>query len=329
MEINKKIFICFLLVLMLVVCINTTSASDTLDKNLTSEDTADILDVEADDISQDKLSASGDTLVVDGNGGGDYTTISSAVSAATGGETIFIKNGEYSEANTITFSKSVNVIGESQDGVKITGAAKTLFGATTDEAITLSFANLTILNAGSGSNPALRFTYSAHDLSFINCTFDNCGSKYGTMQLGQPGTAIIDSCKILNSKETATAGSGAIYVSGAGQFTIKNTIIDNVQYTPTSSYMSGAIYVYHKDALLNIENTVISNVTAPTRGIINTVGTVNIKGSRIQDNTLSQFSDSMTNHLIYIGDNGNVNIEQTEISDNTCISQLFNNYKST
>ena len=37
--------------------------------------------------------AEGDTYVVDANGGGQYTSISAAVSAATGGETILIKDG--------------------------------------------------------------------------------------------------------------------------------------------------------------------------------------------------------------------------------------------
>ena len=53
---------------MLFICVNATSASDTLETNLTSEDTADIQSVDAVDASQDKLSSSGDTLVVDGNG---------------------------------------------------------------------------------------------------------------------------------------------------------------------------------------------------------------------------------------------------------------------
>ena len=313
MKISKNIFICALLVLMLLCCVNAVSAEESLNETLATG-TAD--EVVVSDAPVEELSASGDTLIVDANGGGDYETISSAVSAANGGETIFVKNGDYSEANTITFTKSVSIVGESQEGVKITGSSKSLF-STVEPAVTLSFTNLTILNAGGGSNPALKLTYSAHDLTVTNCTFDGCGSKWGTMQFGHPGTAVIDNCKILNSKETVTAGCGAIYASGAGQYTIKNTIIDNVQYIPTSSYMQGVIYVSNNAAVLNIENTTISNATAPTRGIINTAGTVNIKGSKIQDNTLSQFSDAMTNHLIYIGDKGTVNIEQTEISDNT------------
>ncbi|WP_296891044.1 right-handed parallel beta-helix repeat-containing protein, partial [uncultured Methanobrevibacter sp.] len=325
MKIGKNIFICILLVLMLLCCINASSAQDTLDDTLG----ADISNqLEINDTLDDKLSANGDTIVVDVNGEGQYESISAAVSAATGGETILVRNGEYSEANTITFTKSVSIVGESQDGVKITGTTKSLF-STVEPAIVLSLTNLTILNAGGGSNPALKLTYSGHDLTVINCTFDSCGSKWGTMQFGHPGTAIIDNCKILNSKEMVSAGAGAVYISGAGQYTISNTIIDNVQYIPTSSYMQAAIYVSNANAVLNIENTIISNITAPTRGVIQTTGTVNIKGSKIQDNTLNQFSDSMTSHVIYLGDKGTVNIEQTEISDNTCVSQLFNNYKDT
>ena len=264
--------------------IGAASASDTLEDNLAANTTGD--DVIGVSDAEDALSE-GNTIIVDGGGDGK---ISAAVSSADGGDTIYIKNGEYSESNTITFTKSVTIIGESQDGVKITGAAKSLF-STVEPAIMLSLNNLTILNAGGGSNPALKLTYSEHVLNVVNCTFDNCGSKWGTIQLGHPGNSIIDNCKILNSKETTSAGCGAIYISGAGKVNIKDTIIDNVQYIPTSSYMQGAIYVSNAIAVVNIENTVISNVTAPTRGVINTVGTVNIKGSKILDNKISQFSD--------------------------------------
>jgi pectin methylesterase-like acyl-CoA thioesterase len=73
---------------MLFLCINASSAEEPLNQTLG----ADIGDAIAiNDASGDELSANGDTFVVDANGGGDYTTISDAVSAATGGETIFVK----------------------------------------------------------------------------------------------------------------------------------------------------------------------------------------------------------------------------------------------
>ena len=284
--------------------------------------------------AQTARAASGDIIVVDCNGGGDYTTIYDAVGAATGGETIFIKNGEYSESITITLKKSLSIVGESQDGVRITGA-KSLFSATETTELTLSFTNLTILNAGNKTNSAFNFRSLAHNVTITNCTFDNCSSKYGTMQLGHPGTATIDGCTFLHSKETAANGAGVIYVSGAGTYTIKNTIIDDVhvQFTPTSGYMFGAIYVNNANATLNIENTTITNVNnfdneqnvtpVPAKAVIyNDGGTVNITGSKIQGNTLS----NTTNNIIY--NKGTVKIEQTVISDNTCANEVFYNYGS-
>ena len=132
MKFNKKILICALLVLMILCCVNAVSAVEPLNDTLETSDTG----VIALDESDDALSASGDTFVVDANGGGDYTSISSAVSAATGGETIFIKNGEYTiplkstmktcngyevpECITFINTQNVSFIGESRDGVIIT-----------------------------------------------------------------------------------------------------------------------------------------------------------------------------------------------------------------
>lgn len=67
--------------------------------------------------SQNQLSAAGDTITVDAGGSGDYQTISDAVSHASGGETIFIKNGEYSETKKIDIgTKQLTFDGESQGG---------------------------------------------------------------------------------------------------------------------------------------------------------------------------------------------------------------------
>ena len=71
--------------------------------------------------AQTAWAGEGDQIVVDCNGGGQYESIYYAVNAATGGETIFIKNGVYNETFTIKSSKSLTIKGESQAGVKITG----------------------------------------------------------------------------------------------------------------------------------------------------------------------------------------------------------------
>ena len=249
-------------------------------------------------------------------------TISWAVSVATGGETIYILNGEYSEDNTIELKKSLSFEGQSQDGVKITGPANSLFSiSTTETGLTLSFTNLTILNAGGSSNPAFKFLGSENSVTITNCTFDNCGSKYGAMQLGHSGTATIDGCTFLHSKATANSGTGAIYISAAGTYTIENAIIDDVQLTPPSETMNGAIFVNNTSATLNIENTTITNVNAPSNGVICTKGAVNMTGCEIKGNTIG----SASSRIIDVYNNGSATIEQTIITDNTCENELFYN----
>ena len=248
-------------------------------------------------------------------------TISWAVSVAAGGETIYILNGEYSEDNTIALTKSLSFEGQSQDGVKITGTTSSLFSTTATE-LTLSFTNLTILDAGSGNYPAFRFLGSENSVTITNCTFDNCGSRYGTMQLGHSGTATIDGCTFLNSKATANGGTGAIYISAAGTYTIENAIIDDVQYTYGNGYMNGAIFVNNTSATLNIENTTITNVNAPSNGVICTKGAVNMTGCEIKGNTIGSASYSC---IINVYNNGSATIEQTIITDNTCENELFYN----
>ena len=224
---------------MLFLCINAASASETLDTNLTGTDASDIVSVGGDDIvaGDSGLEVLGDGDMIVGDGG--YSSISAAVSAANGGETIFIKNGTYTESSTILIKNSLNIVGESQDGVKITGpSSSSLFKGSTDNDVsdfTFTLNNVTILNTGSEYYPAILFTYYSHDINLINCTFDGCGSNWGTIQFGHPGTGVIDGCKILNSKCTATAGSGAVYLSNDGIYSIKNTVIDDVQCTLANS----------------------------------------------------------------------------------------------
>ena len=93
MKINKNILICALFVLVMLCVIGSASAEEPLNENLTATDTGGVIDDVNEELSisdsEDELSAQGDTITVDCNGDGDYTTISAAVGAATGGETIY------------------------------------------------------------------------------------------------------------------------------------------------------------------------------------------------------------------------------------------------
>ena len=54
------------------------------------------------------------SIVVAADGSGDYTTISAAVAAAKDGDTVYIKDGEYTE--TVLVNKYVHLVGQSKQG---------------------------------------------------------------------------------------------------------------------------------------------------------------------------------------------------------------------
>ena len=178
MKLNKKIFICAIVALMVLVCMGAVSAEEPLNETLEASP--------IDAVSDDALSASGDTLVVDANGGGQYTSISAAVSAATGGETIFVKNGQYTEAQPVSIGKSLSIVGESRENVIISGGSNGVFtNPIEDLTLDITLKDLTIKDvACTGSFAPVRFYYSDNfNVNIINCTFDNCDSKSGAIQI--------------------------------------------------------------------------------------------------------------------------------------------------
>ena len=53
-------------------------------------------------------------FIVDQNGGGDFTTVSAAVSAASDNDYIFIKSGEYEETIGLSENKNIHLVGENR-----------------------------------------------------------------------------------------------------------------------------------------------------------------------------------------------------------------------
>jgi len=93
MKINKRFFIVILLVLMLFLCVNASSATEPL-KDTLKADIADGLAI--DEVSIGSLGVSGDTLGVDENSQGQNMSVSYAVGAADGGETKLSENDNHS-----------------------------------------------------------------------------------------------------------------------------------------------------------------------------------------------------------------------------------------
>ena len=310
-----------MLVLMLFLCINAGSATEPLNQTLG----ADIGDeIAIGDASNDNLSASGDTYVVDANGGGDYQTISSAVSAATGGETIFIKNGEYTETSKIDIgTKQLTFTGESRDGVIIKSGDNDLFYTTGSGYSSLVISGVTFKDISMTGARTPIFVGGDGDVSITDCTFDNCASRYGAIRIFTSGSVTVDNCKLLNTKSSTGSYSSAIDFggsSGNSEYTLKNTIIDgsSISSASTSSYILGAIYIEKTSGTTVLDNVTISNFQVDNKGraIITSKGNAIIKNSKIVDNKLSEGNDYNALFFINAG-NAAVTIESSIIANNS------------
>ena len=321
-KLNKKILICALLVAVMIFSVSAISAADTaLDNNLASSDAGDVISASGDTIYVDSSSTSDDEQ---GTESSPYKTISAAVNSdkVTGGETIFIKNGNYSESAKISPTKSMSFVGESQDGVKITSSSSTAgIFEMYESGIALSFTNLTFkdVKAGTGSNLPLKIG-GDQDLSIINCSFIDCSSKFGAFQIYTKATATVENIKIQNFKSTATAGTGGIYLTGNGVYNLKNILIDGSTFTASSGQMSGIIYLYSSGtprATANFENLTISNCRGAANSVLRSSGNLNIKGSKIINNTVLNSASGYAGEGLFYDQYG-MNITQTVIANNSC-----------
>ena len=303
---------------MLLVCVNAVSADETLNETL-GADTVD--DVVVADAPVDELSDSGDTLVVDANGGGDYKNISSAVSAATGGETIFIKNGEYTETAKIDIgAKQLTFIGESQDGVIIKSGDNDLFYTTTSGYSSLVISGLTFKDIAMTGSRTPIFVGGDGNVNITDCTFDNCASRYGAIRIYSSGTVTIDNCKFLNTKSSTGSYSSAIDFGGSSttEWTIKNTVIDgsSISSASTATYIFGAIYNERNTGLVTLDNVTISNCNLEkSSGLITTKGNMNIKGSKLVNNYV--YRDLAIAGFIFVNGGKAVTVESSLIANNT------------
>lgn len=241
-----------------------------------------------------------------------YKSISKAVEQSNGWDMIHIKNGNYMENNQITLINSINFLGESQDGVIITGSNKGIFNNPfyMNRNIVLLFNNLTFKDVECISNNAvLSIGKSVSELNISNCVFDNCSGQWGSMSISNSNLNM-DNCKILNSKSTDDV-SGAIYFNGEGNYEIKNTIINNTGFIGES--MIGVIVSNQNNALITLDNVQIIN-TVSSRSLVSG-GKLNVKNSKILNNKI--------NNIFNI--NSNFTLETSILSNNEIVNEIIHN----
>lgn len=151
------------------------------------------------------------TIVVDPNGNGDYTTIAAACSAATSGDTVYIKNGTYFESIKIN-AKNLHLVGESRANTILTYSGWD-YNNPPLEMAQGSVENLTIKATNAGEHTALK-AYCMHadsnyssskSLSFTNVDFINEVHQAVGIGLRHNFELSFDNCSFV------AANQGALY----------------------------------------------------------------------------------------------------------------------
>ena len=305
---DYRIVISLLVVLMLVFCVNAVCAEDSDNNTLTADNTVDI------------ISEENTTVYVDGSFGGDeqgsmdspFSKISSAVD--NGGETIIIKEGNYTESINLPAGKNMSFTGENKENVVI-NLKKTI--KYTLNGNNLVFNNLTFVN--DGASMALNIMGNGN-LSIINCNFIGFGSPGGTLVISNTQSTILD-CELINQ-----TGRGFIRYEGKGEHILKNMVVDNDTLSGSSinDDYCGLLLVGSNSNVyadnLNITNTKLSSVNRIDNMITVGGGNLIINNSNIIGNRL--------NFPIFSVSNGNLTIEYTNIADNSGLNYFMYTYSN-
>ena len=327
MKIDKKFFICAMLVLMLFLCVNASSATEPLNQTL-GADTSD--EIAVSDAHNDKLSASGETFIVDESGQEGYTQIVDAVGNATGGEIILIKNGEYVEEKAInTGTKSLTFVGESQDGVIIKSAGQFagLF-VTTSTFDSLVFCNLTFMDISSDKAPIE--IGGAGNINITNCTFINCHPTHGSICVYNSGTTVIDGCTILNSRQGGAYGCAITFRgSVVANYILKNTLVNNATTSTSGAHAQAVVKNENGRSTVTIDNLTITNCTSAYKSLslVSTSGNMNVKNSIFMNNNVSNKGIFMISVNSGVNPTPVLTVESCAVINNTEPYLLYTNSK--
>ncbi len=247
------------------------------------------------------------TVVVDWQGRGDYTTIQAGIDSISGNSssnpfTVLIMPGVYSE--TIMLDENwIDLIGISRDACIITrnfaqaGAASYGDGTLNCNHNNL-VANLTIRNTGAAPDATIALYLGTGTKYFRNCVFSGAGRDIVT--IGE-GTNYFNDCRMVN-----TEAAHVIWIyNGDTIFTdcdIKSTgtlvQFTNVTYTKSGDFYNclmkctGTGYIFdllHGNNTLTVDNIVVEVGGAATL-FYNTVGTINLGRVVGEDNNAGTFT---------------------------------------
>jgi parallel beta-helix repeat protein len=134
-----------------------------------------------------------DTLIVDINGNGDYTSIIDAINNAKTTDSIEIKEGVYKE-NSIVVNKKLTIIGESSDGTIIDFNGETGFILSSTD---VDISNLKLTNAG---KYAIQVITGSDACRISDCIIDKYGADTAIF-IGAP-YVVVSNCNISGLEST-------------------------------------------------------------------------------------------------------------------------------
>ncbi|AMD18282.1 hypothetical protein TL18_09810 [Methanobrevibacter sp. YE315] len=293
----KKVIFTMLLVLMVVSCINTCSAEDSFNETLGTDtiDEVDVYDVPG-----------GDNFIVEANGCEDYDAISSAVSAATGGGTVFVKNGEYALSAGEVLEKTVPE--RTGDG----------------ESVVLPEGTIYLSDSGNDENDGLSeenaiATFS-HAVDMVKARENKTATVY--VLNGDYTTGAIDigddegvSLSIVGQEKDGVIihGTGAYVFDIYGDnlvWNFKNLVFDGLDSTARTS---AALVLYSKDGNFTIDNCNFRNINSKLGAIAigNENGNTNVTNCIIEDVTGS----TSNTVILTVNDDGKLILDNIEIKN--------------
>ena len=267
---------------------------------LGAEATGAINDLSDVNINKSKTAADGDVLTFDGTdwnaeaaaggggqtlydavlatSGGDYTDLSTALAALSAGDTLFVRNGTYTETNFTLATNNITIIGESRLGVVLDLSDTTNF--------TFSGSGLTIKNLTIEVDNTGGVIFSGDNFVMDGCDYNVVGSAnlYSFRTTGA-------NCRIMNNLFTDTVSSedSARYWL-QGTYSVYSNNIWRIT-NGSNSTTEGVIALGNNSTTSFSENTVTLTTQTTSNGVL-------ISARNLRNNIV--FGHSGNGKLIYV-----------------------------
>ena len=213
-----------------------------IDKREVTSDTSDVV--------EDAVLGSGGNIIYVGSGpGNDSTTIQGGITLANPGDTVYVYNGTYTE-NVLVEDKSLNLIGESKEGVIVDSNGGT-YSFKFVQVSNTNISNFTTKNGKAG----IWINYAGTDvehINIINCIMHDT-SMYGIYTSGSGGKmrdSIIKNCEVYNA-----GMAGLSFGSFTSNIVSECDIHDNALGIDCWYSGSGSLNtIYHNNFVSNTEH---------------------------------------------------------------------------